>query len=75
MTGAGTDSLMAASTVQRPFARVRDATAVLVEVGGRGQGVGREVDEPRTDDRPVAPDFGDVVELEVVLVVLGVLDR
>ena len=61
--------------LQRPasFARVRDAAAEFLErrvSGQRGRG---QVEQPRTDHAAVPPDFGDLVEIEIVLIVLAAL--
>ena len=75
MTGAGTDSLIAASTVQRPSPESETRPQYWARSGDLVSACGGQVDEPGADHRTVAPDLGDVVEIEVVGVVLGILDR
>ncbi len=56
------------------FAGVGDAAGELAQVWTFQEGGGGEVEEPGGDDAAATPDFGDVGEVEVVLVVLGVAE-
>ena len=58
-----------------PLARVGHATCEPDEVGALLQRCGGEVEEPRTDDAAVPPCFGDVGEVQLVPVELGVPER
>src|SRR5271165_5129162 len=57
------------------FAGVGNFAAEFFERGGIEQGDGGEVEQPGGHHATAAPDFGDVSEVEVVLVVLGVTER
>ena len=72
MTDAGTPVSIAASTVQRPSAGIRDASGEVVETGRASEGVCCQVDEPRSDDRSPPPDLGHLGDVDLVLVGLGV---
>jgi nucleoid-associated protein YgaU len=47
----------------------------LSEVRAAHEGLRGEVEQPGGDDAAAPPDLGDVAEVEVVLVVLGVAQR
>src|SRR5271165_6572869 len=57
------------------FAGIGNFAAEFFEGGGIEQGDGGEIEQPGSDNATAAPDFGDVSEVEVVLVVLGVTER
>jgi len=57
------------------FAGIGDAAGVTLEGGLLEKGNGGEIEQPRGDYAAAAPDFGDVGEIEVVLIVLGVAER
>ena len=58
-----------------PLARVRYPAGEIVELGRAGQGVGREVDQPRSHDRTPSPHLGHLGHVDLVLVGLGVAQR
>ncbi len=62
-------------TVQRPSPESDTLPPNLSRPGSRSEGLRREVEEPGGDDAAAAPQLGDVGEVEVVLVVLGVPER
>ena len=74
-TGAGTPSSIAAIEVQRPSPESETRPGEVGEVGRflhrrRGQ-----VEQPGADHAAAPPDLGDLGQVEVVLVVLGLLER
>src|ERR1041385_6335506 len=58
-----------------PLAGVRDAAAVLRQVGASGERRGGEVEQPGRDDAAAAPHLGDLGYVDVVAVVLGLEER
>ena len=74
-TGAGTPSSIAAIDVQRPSPESETRPAYSDEVGRFLQRLGGQVQQPGADHAAAAPDLGDLREVDVVLVVLGVLER
>ena len=71
MTGADTPRSMASSTVQRPSPESIDHPLDLVEARLGAQGPLGQLEEPAAHHRAVAPDGGDLVEVEVELGGLG----
>ena len=73
-TGAGTASSIAALIVQRPSpeSETRPANSAARDLDQRGR---RQVQQPRGDHAAAPPHLGDVRQIEVVLVVLGVAQR
>src|SRR5882724_1950163 len=57
------------------FAGVGDAAGKTLERRLIEKGDGGEVEQPGGDNAATAPDFGDVGEIEVVLIVLGIAER
>ena len=58
-----------------PLTRVGHPAREVVEPRADEQGVGGEVEQPRRDDAPPPPQLGDLLEVELVLVELGVAQR
>src|SRR3974377_947310 len=58
-----------------PFAGIGDAAGKFRESGVVEQGDGREIQQPRGNDAAAAPDFRDIFQVKVVLIVLGVAKR
>src|SRR6266851_2143216 len=57
------------------FAGVGDTAGEALESGLLEKRDGGEIEEPGSDDATAAPDFGNVGEIEIVLVVLGISER
>ena len=74
-TGTGTASSMAALIVHRPSPESETRPANCRERGIFDQGGRRQVEQPRGDHAAAPPHLGDVAQVEVVLVVLGVAQR
>ena len=74
-TGTGTASSIAAMIVQRPSPESDTRPANFDSDGSSSSADGREVQQPRGDHAAAPPHFGDVAEVEVVLVVRGVAQR
>ena len=74
-TGAGTASSIAALIVQRPSPESETRPANFASAGSSSKRRGRQVEQPRGDHAAAPPDFGDVGQIEVVLVVLGIAQR
>ena len=74
-TGAGTDSSIAAAIVQRPSPESDTRPANFARSGLSSSATGGQVQQPRGDDAAAPPDLGDVGQVQVVLVVLGVAQR
>ena len=58
-----------------PFTRIRDVSRERAEIGFVDERRGREIQQPRCDDASTPPHFGDVGQVEVVLVVFGMPQR
>ena len=71
-TGTGTASSMAALIVQRPSPESETRPANSESAGSFDQGGRRQVEQPGGDHAAAPPHLGDVAQVEVVLVVLGV---
>ena len=74
-TGAGTPSSIAAIEVQRPSPESETRPREVREVGRFLQRRGGQVEQPGADHAAPPPDLGDLRDVEVVLVVLGMLER
>ena len=74
-TGAGTPSSIAAIEVQRPSPESETRPRELVEVRDCAQRRGGQVEQPGADHAAAPPHLGDLGEVDVVLVVLGVSQR
>ena len=70
--GAGTPSSMAALSVQRPSPESETRPANPGELRVSLERCGREIEQPRGDDAAAPPHLGDLPEIEVVLVELGI---
>src|SRR6266481_1289077 len=57
------------------FAGIGDAAGEAFELRLFEKRDGGEVEEPGSDDAAATPDFGDVREIEIVLIVLGIAER
>ena len=71
ITGAGTPRSMASCAVQRLFARIDHDALDVVEAGTGPQGPLGQIQQPAAHHRAVAPDGGDLVQVEVELVGLA----
>ena len=74
-TGAETPSSIAAWTVQRPSPESDTRPEKSSRSGPAQQRRGGQVEQPRADDAAAPPDLGDLGEVEVVLVELGLAQR
>ena len=65
------------SGLDRPpsFSRIRDLSSELGQRGILHQAGGCQVQQPRRDYAAASPDFRDVAEVEIVLVMFGVTER
>src|SRR6266849_373057 len=57
------------------FAGIRDAAGEALEGGLLEKRDGGEIEQPGSDDAAAAPDFGDVSEVEIVLIMFGIAQR
>ena len=74
-TGTGTASSMAALIVQRPSPESETRPANSESSGSSTKRGCRQVQQPRGDHAAAPPHFGDVAQIEIVLVVLGIAQR
>ena len=74
-TGVGTPSSIAAIAVQRPSPESETRPVNSDEVGRFLQRRRGQVEQPGADHAAAPPDLGDLGQVEVVLVVLGVVER
>jgi len=74
-TGAGVVDSIAASTVPAAFTGIGDAAGETLELRLFEKRDGGEIEEPGSHDAAATPDFGDVREIEIVLIVFGIAER
>ena len=74
-TGAGTPSSIAACSVQRPSPESDTRPAKFAEVGSSRSARGGQVEQPRADHAAAPPDLGDLGDVDLVAIELGMAQR